>query len=134
MSTAAIHTSKFYEQAVSDGKVFTFDDGDGYLVFPMDGAEVVPFWSSRTRLEKIKKDHPKHSRREITEETLTVFMTDTLPFLEKEGIRVGVNWSGQRLTGFNVTVADPRKNLQHWIDRRNQGEPDADGKASPAIA
>jgi hypothetical protein len=134
MSAAAIQASKFYEQVVSDDKVFTFDDGSGYLVFRVDGADVVPFWSSRTRLEKIRKTHPKYSKQKIAEEPFPIFVSDTLPFLEKEGIRVGVNWSGQRLTGFDITVADLRRNLQHWIDRRNQGEHGEGGKASPATS
>lgn len=134
MSTAALHASKFYEQVVSDDKVFTFDDGDGYSVFRVNGEDVIPFWSSRTRLEKIKKAHLKYAKQEIAEEPFPVFMSDTLPLLEKEGIRVGVNWSGQRLTGYDITVAELRRNLQYWIDRRNQGEHGEGGKASPATS
>ena len=48
MSVAATQASKFYEQVIAEGRVFTVDDGEGYLVFPIGEIEVVPFWSSRS--------------------------------------------------------------------------------------
>lgn len=122
MSAAAANASKFYEQVVSENLVFTLVDGDGYLVFPVGDTEVVPFWSSRSRLVAIQKDHPKFSKWKITEESLSEFMTNSLSLFEEQNIRVGVNWGGQRLTGFDLAVSDLRQNLQYWIDRRNQGE------------
>ena len=59
MSVAAAQASKFYEQVVRDGLVFTFEDADGLLVFRTRDVEVVPFWSSRKRLEQIQKKMPK---------------------------------------------------------------------------
>jgi NADPH:quinone reductase-like Zn-dependent oxidoreductase len=120
MSTASAQASKFYEQVVAEGKVFTFDDGNGYLVFPVGDVEVVPFWSTRTRCLKIQGVHSKYAGRTISEETLQEFLEKTLPLLEEERIRVGVNWSGKRLAGYDVSVADMRRNLRHWIAEKSK--------------
>ena len=122
MSIAAAQASQFYEQVVKEGRVFTVDDGEGYLVFPVDGTETVPFWSSRSRVVKIQQTHAKYSNWEISEEPLPEFLEKTLPLFEKEGIRIGVNWSGKRLTGYNLSAPDLRRNLQPWIDKRDAGE------------
>jgi len=129
MSVAATQASKFYEQVIAEGRVFTVDDGEGYLVFPIGEIEVVPFWSSRSRLVNIQKDNPKYEKWEISEEPLSGFLDKTLPLLDKEGIRVGVNWSGKRLNGFDISVPELRKNLQHWIDKKNDGEQGVDPNA-----
>ncbi|MEQ4210148.1 DUF2750 domain-containing protein, partial [Actinopolymorpha sp. B9G3] len=34
-----------------------------------------------------------------------------LPNLEKDGLRIGLNWSGARATGYDLTVADVLRNL-----------------------
>ena len=121
MSNAAAQAARFYEQVVKDDRVFTVDDGKGFLVFPVRDTEVVPFWSSRSRLLKIHEAHPKYAKWKISEESLPEFLEKTLPLLEKEGIRVGVNWSGERLTGYDLSVHDLRSNLQYWIDKKLKG-------------
>lgn len=119
MSVSAMQAARFYEEVVCANKVFTFDDGDGLDIYTIHGQEVTPFWSSRTRLLKIQATHPKYAGRQIKEESMSAFMEETLPMLEKEGIQVGVKWSGPRLAGYDMPVADLRKNLQFWIDRNN---------------
>ena len=49
--------------------------------------------------------------------SLSDFLAKTLPDLEAGGLRVGVNWSGKRLTGFDLTVADLQANLEHHMRR-----------------
>jgi hypothetical protein len=117
MSIAAAQASKFYEQVVAEGRVFTFADADSFLVFPVHGVDVVPFWSSRSRLRAVRKSHPKY--RAFTEDEIALerFLSDTLTLLEQENIRVGVNWSGKRLVGYDITPTDLRRNLAHWQAR-----------------
>ena len=120
MSFAATQASKFYEQVVRDGLVFTFEDAEGLLVFPIRGIEVVPFWSSRERLEQIQKKMPKYAIYRIEVTPFEDFYARTLPWLEKQNIHIGVNWSGERLTGYDVSALDLRKNLDYW---RAKNEP-----------
>jgi hypothetical protein len=117
MTIAAAQASKFYEQVVAEDKVFTFMEDESFLVFPMKGTEVVPFWSSRTRLEKIQKTHPKYKSYEISELSLGEFLNRTLQQLEEEKLNVGVNWSGTRLVGYHISVPELRTNIAYWQSR-----------------
>jgi hypothetical protein len=114
MSVAALQYSKFCSEVAETGRAFTFLEDSSFLVYPVNGTEVVPFWSSRTRLVRISKAHPKYARYQICEfpmENLLSSMTQ----LQSEGILVGVNWSGPKLTGFNVSVPDLRAALMQQL-------------------
>lgn len=118
MSNAASQASKFYEQAVNDGKVFTVLDADSFLVFPMAEGDTVPFWSSATRIERVQAAHPKYRAYTIDEIPLGEFLSKVIPLLSEEGIRIGVNWSGKNLTGYDLSPSDLLKNLEYWIEKR----------------
>ena len=114
MSIAAAQANQFYEQVVRERKVFTFTEDDSFLVFPVGGQEVVPFWSSRTRLDRIQRGHPKYCSYVCEQISLTSFLEITLPDLAEENISVGVNWSGARLTGYDLSVSDLVRTLEYW--------------------
>ena len=42
-------------------------------------------------------------------------------FLADEGIHIGVNWSGKRLTGYNLPVASVLTNIAYWQDKVTNG-------------
>ena len=113
MTIAAAQASQFYEQVVREGAVFTFTDDGSFLVFPVAGREVVPFWSSRTRLDRIQRGHAKYRSYVCKEISLASFWETTLPDLAGEGISIGVNWSGARLTGYDLSVSDLVRNLEY---------------------
>jgi hypothetical protein len=48
---------------------------------------------------------------------LTDFISKTLPQLEAESISIGLNWSGERLTGYDINVADLLRNLDYWVSK-----------------
>ncbi len=116
MSTAAAQYDKFREQAVAEERVFTFMDDGQLLVYPVQAGETVPFWSSRSRLETIQRRLPKYRQWQIAEMPFAEFWK-RLDELERERVQVGVNWSGERLVGYNVAVGDLREGLRYWIDR-----------------
>lgn len=101
--------------------MFTFTDEGELLVYPVSSGDVVPFWSSRTRLEAIQRRNRKYRQWQITELSLNAFWKG-LDQLEAEGVMVGVTWSGEQLTGYTVTVADLRKGMRYWIDRLVLGD------------
>ena len=115
MSVAAANARKFYEQVVAERRVFTFVDDGSYLVFKIGGAEVIPFWSHRSHLDSVQEFDPKFLSYEPDEISLEDFLAKTLPQLDREKIRVGVNWSGSRLTGYDLTVDELKRNLNYWI-------------------
>lgn len=122
MTISSAQASKFYEQVVTDGRVFTFLAEGSFLVFPMHDGEVVPFWSSLTRLTRIRSLHPKYRRYEIDEIPLSKFLGNVVPQLAAESIRIGVNWSGKRLSGYDISADELRTNIQYWIDKHETGE------------
>ncbi len=120
MSIAAAHATKFYEQVVSEGAVYTVEDSAEYLVFRIRDHDVVPFWSSDSRVRAIQDRNPKYRKWNLTRQPLAEFMSRTLPLLEREGIHVGLNWSGERLVGYDVSVQELRSTLEHRTGKKSE--------------
>lgn len=114
LSQAASQASLFFEQVARERRAFTFVSDGEPIVLPLREGELCPFWSSRTRLERVQTAHARYRALQIQEVSLDRFLSELLPRLESEQIRVGANWSGARLSGYDYTVADIRKNLDHW--------------------
>src|SRR6478672_11072461 len=118
MSIAAAQYDKFREQVVADERAFSFTDGGELLVYPV-ARETVPFWSSRSRLETIQERLPKYQQLQISEFSLLEFWR-LLERLERQDISVGVNWSGAKLVGYNVSAQSLRASLRHVIEREGK--------------
>ena len=116
MSAASSQASAFYEQVARGGAVFTFTAEGDYLVFPVRGKEVVPFWSSRSRMLNVQKEHPKYAGYSISEESLADFLGSTMALFDKERICIGVNWSGAKLVGYDIEPEDLRRNIAYWVN------------------
>ncbi|GAA1258622.1 DUF2750 domain-containing protein [Oryzihumus leptocrescens] len=112
MSTAAAHANAFYEEIRTDGLVFTVKDEGG---FPAprngDGVRAMPFWSKRSRAQAIVDTVPAYSDFQVVELQLDDWTANWLPGLERDGLRLGLNWSGPRATGYDVSVSDFTRNL-----------------------
>ena len=119
VSVASAQAQEFYKQVAAERRAFTFLDAGSFLVFPVGGGEVVPFWSSSSRLLRVQESHARYLAYETEEIALADFLEKTLPQLEAERSNVGVNWSGERLTGYNLTVADLRRNLDYWLAKQS---------------
>jgi len=103
VSQAASQAAAFYRQAVEKGAVWTVRDEGGYPA-PKNrkGNRAQPFWSSRERVERIIKTVPAYASFEPVEITLTAFLEKWVPALERDGFRIGVNWSGPRVVGYDM--------------------------------
>lgn len=118
MTVAAAQAQQFYEQVASERRLFTFVENDSYLVFKVGSQDIVPFWSSATRLDRVQKDHPKYREYKKDETSLERFLAQTLPLLHEESIHIGINWSGTGLTGYDVSAKDLEKNLEYWLSKQ----------------
>jgi hypothetical protein len=67
-------------------------------------------------MAKVQELHPKYAAYAIEEISLSAFLAKTLPLLAEDGVRVGVNWSGARLSGYDVSVDDVRRNISHHVE------------------
>lgn len=62
----------------------------------------MPFRSSRERVERVISNVAAYRGFEPFEIDLAAFMSRWLPGLARDGLMVGVNWSGNRATGYDV--------------------------------
>ena len=117
MSVASIHAAEFFEKVARDGRVHTFLSDGQFLVFAVQGREVVPFWSSRSRLLRVQELHPKYRAWKASELGLGAFVDVVLPTLASGDIRVGLNWAGKELLGYDRSPAAVEHELSTWRAR-----------------
>ena len=99
MSQAASQAAAFYEQVARERVIWTLKDEHGYPALNRrDGSRAMPFWSSRSRVERVIKAAPGFADFEPTSFTWGEFTQEWVPRLEPAGTLVGVNWSGPRAT------------------------------------
>jgi hypothetical protein len=92
--------------------VWTLRDERGFPAPATPEGRAQPFWSSQSRVERILKSVEAYREFEPVEIKLTDFLERWLPALERDGLRVGVNWSGPRATGYDLEPADLRAAIQ----------------------
>ena len=68
MSVSAAHASAFYAEAAEHQRVWGIRDGDGFPA-PLngDGERAMPFWSLRTRAERVVSTVPAYAAFEVVE-------------------------------------------------------------------
>jgi hypothetical protein len=103
MSQAAAQATAFYSEVAQNRSVWSMKDDRGFPVYKNpEGIEVIPFWSSRSRVEVVQKAAPKYAAYEPLEITWDVFADKWVPSLTADQVRVGLNWSGSHATGYDV--------------------------------
>jgi hypothetical protein len=112
VSQAASQAAAFRREVLERGEVWLVEDDDGVPApISSDGLRAMPFWSSVARAERAAQSEQFagcRPRRLSLEE----FGQRWLPGLERDGLLVGVNWSGPRATGYDVEPAQVRG----WLD------------------
>jgi uncharacterized protein DUF2750 len=93
--------------------VWTIRD-DGGFPAPKNsrGVRAQPFWSSLSRVERIIKNVPAYRGFHPVELTWTVFRDEWLPDLEGKGMAVGINWSGEAATGYDLEPRSVREAVE----------------------
>ncbi|MCC5917776.1 MAG: DUF2750 domain-containing protein [Cryomorphaceae bacterium] len=114
MSQSASQASIFYRDVEATGKTWTTRDENG---FPApknrDGIRSMPFWSSKSRVDRIIKNVPAYESFEPVEFDLTEFYDYWLQELKSAELMVGINWSGKQAVGYDLNP----NTLIKWIDR-----------------
>jgi hypothetical protein len=117
MASAAENAREFCDQVGATKLVFTLVEDDSFLVFDVHEQEVVPFWSSLAGLEAVREAQPEYAGLAVFEIPLEEFLEEILPQLEADQIHVGIDWSGEDLTGFDLAVADVRRALRERLEQ-----------------
>ena len=95
-----------------EGGVWTIRDDAGFPTSTNQSNEAaMPFWSSETRARLTIETVASYRNFTPHQLTLEVFRDRWLVGLENDALRVGINWSGERATGFDVAPADARRRL-----------------------
>jgi len=114
MSQSASQAAIFYREVVASGSVWTIRDSAGFPA-PLrdDGHRAQPFWSSRQRVERIIDSVPDYLEFRPHEIALSDFLNRWGPGLERDGILVGVNWSGERARGYDISPVEVVECINH---------------------
>jgi Protein of unknown function (DUF2750) len=109
VSQAASQAATFYREVVERQRVWTLRDERGFPAPQTPHGRAQPFWSSRSRVERIIENVQAYRDFEPVEIGLNEFVERWLPGLERDGLRAGVNWSGNRAIGYDLEPAVLRK-------------------------
>jgi hypothetical protein len=80
------------------------------------GERAQPFWSSRARVERIIRSVPAYSGFEPYEVSWADFVRKWVPDLVKDGLLIGVNWSGKRAVGYDIEPDNLVRNVEAVIE------------------
>jgi hypothetical protein len=91
------------------------------------GARAMPYWSSRTRAQRAAEVWGNDLRPGSV--SLETWWNDDLPTLVDEGYRVGINWTGPRLVGWDFAVSEVLNRLARALSESPyaEGEPPKTG-------
>ena len=76
----------------------------------------MPFWSSLSRVQKAIQDVPAYNVFEPEELSWNEFIDEWAPDLSENGLLIGVNWSGENATGYNLEPEDVITKVSYYID------------------
>ncbi|MBY5460563.1 DUF2750 domain-containing protein [Rhizobium leguminosarum] len=107
MSISAINADTFVSEVLNGRQVWGIRDRDGFPTSTnASGETAMPFWSSQKRAMSIIKTVPAYSDFTLEPISLPAFVERWLPGLQKDGLHCGLNWSGARATGYDLSPAD----------------------------
>ncbi|MFB4276921.1 DUF2750 domain-containing protein [Nonomuraea sp. MTCD27] len=137
MSQSGAQAAAFFRDVAPHRTVWTVQDENGCPA-PMtsSGRRSMPFWSSLSRVEKIIRTAPAYAAMEPREIDVDDWMREWLPGLKRDGLLIGINWSGgERWAGTSRWITSspgskPHRELQPFKIKQVGGVP----RASPASA
>lgn len=112
MSISGAHADAFFQEVLREGQVWAIRDSGG-IPAPRgtDGVRAMPFWSLASRAEKIIGAVDAYAGFETVGIPLNEWRSRWLPGLERDGLLLGLNWSGARATGYDVEPASVMASL-----------------------
>lgn len=72
----------------------------------------MPFWSSESRATLVVNNVSAYGGFNVVAISLEEFLSRWVPGLENDGLLAGLNWSGERATGYDVFPGDLLLNLE----------------------
>lgn len=107
MSQSSAQAAAFFAEVLETGILWTVRDDNGFPApLNSDGERAQPFWSSEARVCRIISSVAGYARLQAEQLNVASWHERWLPGLQRDGILVGLNWTGDRATGFDLTAAD----------------------------
>ena len=117
MSQAASQAWAFYRDVARTRTVWTVRDDAGYPApSTSSGKRAQPFWSSRSRVERIIKSVPAYAGFRPVEIPWSDFCAKWVPGLTGDDLLAGVNWSGKRAVGYDLEPEQLRRYVETVIE------------------
>lgn len=102
MSIAAAQADAFYREVLEHQTVWAIRDTAGFPAPESQGGRAMPFWSLKSRADRIVATVPAYAEFDVISLLLHEWRLRWLPGLQRDGVRVGLNWAGERATGFDL--------------------------------
>lgn len=113
MSIAAVQAHAFFHEVITKNEVWAIRDDNGFPTSTnVSGQIAMPFWSLESRAKTMVKNVLAYRDFRTERLTLVTFVQNWLPGLEKDGLFVGINWSGRRATGYDMRPRDVLSRLE----------------------
>ena len=112
MTTSAAQADAFYREVLEHRVVWSIRDNDGFPAPQTSDGRAMPFWSLRSRAERIVNTVPAYQGFDVEAIPLDEWRSRWLPGLQRDGLRAGLNWSRPRATGYDLPAGDVERNLQ----------------------
>lgn len=102
MSQSGSQAAAFFRDVCQSRVVWLVRDDDGSPApLSADGTRSLPFWSTSARAQRAAKIWGHGLRVESV--PLDTWLDRDLPDAAREGYKIGINWSGPRLVGWDFT-------------------------------
>ncbi|MEV8599112.1 DUF2750 domain-containing protein [Streptomyces griseoviridis] len=102
MSQSGSQAAAFFRDVRESRMVWLVRDGDGSPTrLSADGTRSLPFWSTSPRAQRAAKVWGHGLR--VESMTLDIWCDRVLPDAARDGVVIGINWSGPRLVGWSFT-------------------------------
>ncbi|MEU0410517.1 DUF2750 domain-containing protein [Streptomyces griseorubiginosus] len=102
MSQSGSQAAAFFRDVRQSGVVWLVRDGNGSPThLSADGTRSLPFWSTSPRAQRAAKIWGRGLRFESL--PLDTWCDRVLPDAARDGLAIGINWSGARLVGWSFT-------------------------------
>lgn len=107
----------FVREVASYRRVWTLRDADGVPTATGANGTAMPFWSTLCRVEQIIANVPAYSGFEPIELSWETFRDRWLSGLERDGLLVGINWTGPRALGYDLTPEEVLTKIEYELAR-----------------
>lgn len=112
MSATAAQAEAFFSEVLRGGEVFGLGNAQGFATPEIEpGRRAMPFWSRRSRAERVRSTVLEYRSLRVVALPLEQWRDVWLPGLARDGLRVGVNWSGPRASGEDLAPDEVRARL-----------------------